>query len=84
LSVRGPRIVRVGALMTSSGVLDPSVSGPLLVQARWKPHAWKTLGGTYVKEGAYRVTYRLKRRGIAHVRISLPDGAFAITTIRVV
>jgi hypothetical protein len=82
--MRGPRTVRVGALMTNSGVVDPSVSGPLLVQARWKPHAWKTLGGTYVKDGEYRVSYRLKHRGIVHVRISLPDGTFAIATIRVV
>jgi hypothetical protein len=82
--LQGPRIVPSGSVITSRGTLDPPISGAVLVQGRWRPHEWKTLGGAYVKNGSWTVRYRLVRRGTVHIRMSLPDGSFAIATIRVV
>ncbi len=80
----GPGVVRAGSVITTRGSLASSVSGPVVVQGRWKLHGWKTLGGTYMRSGAYQVTYPLRHRGVVRIRISLPDGTFAITKIRVI
>jgi hypothetical protein len=83
IRMRGPSSVASGAYMTTTGTLEPGVSGPVLVEGRWSAGPWYRLASTTAAGGTYRVRYLLSRRGVVHVRIALPDGNYAVTIIRV-
>jgi hypothetical protein len=81
--MNGPSSVPHGSYMTTSGTLAPGVSGPVLVEARWSSGRWYKLASTTAQGGAYRIRYLLAQPGVVHVRIALPDGNYAVATIRV-
>lgn len=69
--------------MTMTGTLPPNVNGVVWAAARWGAGPWLTLATTQSVDGEYRLRYQLARAGIVHVRVALPDGDFAVTTIAV-
>jgi hypothetical protein len=79
----GPKRVPVGSYVTVRGTLGSGISGPVVVEARWRNEGWRWLATSTARGGRYMVRYRLLRRGSVRVRIALPDGDYAVATISV-
>jgi hypothetical protein len=82
-TMSGPSSVRRGTHMTVTGTLSPGESGPVVVEGRWGPGPWYELASTNAGNGGFRVRYALLRPGVVHVRLALPDGDYAVSTIDV-
>jgi hypothetical protein len=80
----GPTTVRVGSIMTATGTVSTGVSGLVVVEAQWGRGSWSRLATVETENGAYRVRYGLFRDGVVHIRILLPNGEDAVSTITVV
>ena len=61
----------------------PGVSGPIIVEGRWESGPWYELASTNASDGGFRVRYGLRRPGVVHVRLALPNGNYAVRTIDV-
>lgn len=81
--MQSPRTVEAGSTMTATGTLDPNVSGVVTVEGRWPGTPWYRLASTNSTNGGYRVVYQLSRPGVVQIRIALPDGNYATSTITV-
>ncbi len=79
----GPSTVSQGTSMTVTGTLPPGVSGPIIVEGRWESGPWYELASTNSSDGGFRVRYALRRPGVVHVRLALPNGNYAVRTIDV-
>jgi hypothetical protein len=82
--ITGPTTATTGSTFTATGTLDPSVSGVVTVEAQWGSGPWYRLATASAVNGGYRIRYELPRPGVVHLRIALPDGNDAVTTITVV
>ena len=82
-TMSGPSSVPSGTYMTVSGTLPPGVSGPIIVEGRWESGPWYELASTNASDGGFRVRYGLRRPGVVHVRLALPNGNYAVRTIDV-
>ncbi len=82
-TMSGPSTVPRGTSMTVTGTLQPSESGPIIVEGQWESGPWYELASTNASNGGFRVRYTLPRPGIVHVRLALPDGDYAVKTIDV-
>jgi hypothetical protein len=69
--------------MTATGRLHPGESGLIVVEAQREAGQWYELASTDAGNGEFRVRYRLSRPGTVHIRLALPDGAYAVKTIDV-
>jgi hypothetical protein len=79
----GPTRVAAGTFMVTSGTLPMNVDGIVVVEGRWRPSGWVTLGTTQSVNGGYRLRYQLAQPGTVDVRVALPDGDYAATVITV-
>jgi hypothetical protein len=82
-TMSGPSSVPRGTYMTVTGTLPLGVSGPIIVEGQWESGPWYELASTNASKGGFRVRYTLPRPGVVHVRLALPNGDYAIKTIRV-
>jgi hypothetical protein len=53
------------------------------VEGRWESGPWYELASTNASDGGFRVRYALRRPGVVHVRLALPNGNYAVKTIDV-
>jgi len=79
----GPSSVPRGTYMTVTGTLRPGESGTIVVEGRWESGPWYELASTNASDSGFRVRYGLRRPGIVHVRLALPNGNYAVRTIDV-
>jgi hypothetical protein len=82
-TMSGPSSVSQGTYMTVTGTLPPGVSGPIIVEGRWESGPWYELASTNASDGGFRVRYALRRPGLVHVRLALPNGNYVVRTIDV-
>jgi hypothetical protein len=81
LPINGPTHVTAGSVMTVTGTLPVDVAGVVVVEAQWGNGGWVTLATTQSSAGGYRVRYELARPGTVHLKIELPNGNDAVSTI---
>jgi hypothetical protein len=82
-TMSGPSSVPYGTYMTATGTLPPGESGPIIVEGQWGSGPWYELASTNASSGGFRVRYTLRRPGVVHVRLALPNGDYAVRTIDV-
>jgi hypothetical protein len=82
-TMSGPSSVSRGSYMVVTGTLPQGESGPIVVEGQWGSGPWYELASTNASHDQFRVRYTLPRPGIVHVRLVLPDGDYAASTIDV-
>lgn len=69
--------------MTTTGRLGAGINGPVIVEAHYAGEPWQMLASSYARNGRYRVRWSLLKTRVMHVRIALPDGNYAVTTLAI-
>jgi len=77
-----PRSGRSGSSLTFRGTVPDGEEGVVRLDATYGG-AWRRVARVNTVGGAYRVTVRLARRGLLHLRLVYPDGSRAVGSIRV-
>lgn len=81
--IAGPDHALVGSVLTLQGSVAPQSDGPVVVEGRWDGGTWTELGTTQTVGGEYQLRIPLDQRGVIDLRMSLPGGQLATSTITV-
>jgi hypothetical protein len=84
------RSVSIGGTFTVSGRTGSAAgagpsTGAVIMSGRWDAGPWHVIASSRTdSRGHYRITIKLHRRGILHLRVSPPDGDDQLFVLRAV